>query len=89
MRNRKDALPERVTNPVVTDLDMLRAFVYRVFEIDQGNRAEVVNTEISWLVRNKAQFTKEGLDPSDGLCGVSSSDVLGLSSRERDGSLLS
>ena len=80
MRNRKDALPECIMNPVVTDLDMLQVFVYRVFEIDQGNRAEVVNTEIGWLVRNKAQFTKEGLDPSDGLCGVSSSDVLGLGS---------
>lgn len=49
LRNRNDALPERIVNPVSMDLGMFRASVQRAFEVDQSDeslRAEVAESNV-------------------------------------------
>ena len=77
-----------VANPMVTNLNVFRAFVYRVVQIDQSDRALVVDSKIDSVVVDESEFTEESAEPGHRLRGMDSRDVFGLSGREGDRGLL-
>ena len=89
MRGINNAFANRVANPVVTNLDVFRALVHRVVEIDQRYRALVVDSEVDRVVNDEADLLQKRSQPRNGFTGVYGRNVFSLGSRERDGGLLS
>ena len=56
MKNRDDVLVNHVANPVVADLDVFRAFIHQVLEIDQSDRTEVIDAKLDRLVVDQPEF---------------------------------
>jgi hypothetical protein len=67
MRRKNDTLANGVANPVVADLDMFRAFVHRVVEIDQRDRTLVVDAQVDRVVNDESNFSEQRAQPRMGL----------------------
>ena len=84
MRGRNEAFANGVANPVIANLDVLRALIDRVVEVDQGDCALVVDAEVDGVIADDSEFEEESAKPNDGFRSVNSGYVFRFGSRERN-----